>query len=85
MKRTSQDKDEGEMAEEYRFDYSKAKPNRFAGRVVSSRQVVVLEPEVAEVFRSSEAVNKALRGLLEIVPPRRTAPRQKAPAGHPLG
>ena len=60
------------LRDEYRFDYSKAKPNRFASRVDQSRLVVALDPDVSEVFTTAEAVNKALRALIEAMP---TAPR----------
>jgi hypothetical protein len=53
---------------EYRFDYSKAKPNRFASGVDPSRVVVALDPDVSEVFTTPDAVNKALRALIEAMP-----------------
>jgi hypothetical protein len=58
----------GEMRAEYRFDYSKAKPNRFASRVDKSRLVVALDRDVSKVFTTPEAVNKALRALIDAVP-----------------
>jgi hypothetical protein len=39
-----------EMRPEYHFDYSRAKPNRFAGRIEPDTLVVVLDPDVAAVF-----------------------------------
>lgn len=60
---------EDELLPEYHFDYKKAKPNRFANR--SGKQkltVVVLDEDVAEVFLTSEAVNKVLRALIEAMP-----------------
>ena len=51
----------------YDFDYSKAKPNRFAARLAQERLMVVLEPDVATVFPTSEAVNEALRVLAAAV------------------
>ena len=57
-----------ELRDEYRFDYSKAKPNRFASRVDKGRLVVALDPDVSEVFATPEAVNKALRALIEAMP-----------------
>ena len=57
-----------EMRDEYRLDYSKAKPNRFASRADKGRLVVALDPDVAEVFTTPEAVNKALRALIAAVP-----------------
>ena len=57
-----------EMASEYRFDYSKAKPNRFAARMKNEPLIVTMEPDVAKVFKSSEQVNKALRALVSAIP-----------------
>lgn len=68
MKKMPSDKDE--LKPEYEFDYSKAKPNRFA---TSERTVVVLDEELSKVFKTPESVNKALRALLEAVPPKSSA------------
>ena len=57
-----------EMAPEYRFDYRKAKPNRFAARMKDEPLVVIIEPDIAKVFTSSEQVNKALRALISAMP-----------------
>jgi len=64
-----------EMESEYDFDYSKAKPNRFAGRVAKDRTVVLLDPEVSKIFTDSESVNTALRTLIGTLPknPKREA------------
>ena len=64
----SKQKTSGEMLPEYSFDYSKAKPNRFASRVDPSRLVVALDSDVSEVFTTPDAVNKALRALIEAMP-----------------
>ncbi|MHA1745921.1 MAG: hypothetical protein ACTSWW_07965 [Promethearchaeota archaeon] len=57
------------MQEELEFDYSKARPNRFAERYLESdRLVVVLEPDIAEVFTTPEAMNKVLRALIATMP-----------------
>jgi hypothetical protein len=55
------------MLPEYRFDYTKAKPNRFAKRGIS-RVVVVLDPDISEVFKTPEAVNTVLRALITTMP-----------------
>ena len=47
MRRRSEQED---MQPEHDFDYRKAKPNRFAGRVAKDRVVVLLDPEVSKVF-----------------------------------
>ncbi len=56
------------MAKEYRFDYSKAKPNRFASRMKDAPLVAVIDPDVARVFTTAEQVNKALRALISAMP-----------------
>ena len=56
------------MRPEYDFDYSKAKPNRFAGRIAKDRMVVLLDPEVSKVFTDSESVNAALHALITALP-----------------
>jgi len=57
-----------EMRREYRFDYRKAKPNRFAGQMRKGTIAVVLEPDVAAVFKSSESVNALLRSVIAALP-----------------
>jgi hypothetical protein len=56
------------MRKEYRFDYRRAKPNRFAERVSQGVVAVTLEPDVAAVFKSSEAVNALLRSVIAAMP-----------------
>jgi hypothetical protein len=56
---------------EYRFDYKQAKSNRFSGRRSRHQVVVVLDPDVAEVFSTPESVNTALRAMLNAIPERR--------------
>ncbi|MEP7211675.1 MAG: hypothetical protein ABI791_01270 [Acidobacteriota bacterium] len=57
--------DEAEMLDEY--DFSGGVRGKFADRVAGRTHVVVLEPDVAEVFTDSESVNSALRGLLPVI------------------
>jgi hypothetical protein len=60
---------EDELLPEYRFDYKKAKPNRFANRSGKPKlTVVVLDEDVAEVFSTPESVHRALRALIEARP-----------------
>ena len=56
------------LSSEYRFDYSKSQPNRFAAKMSKGTVAVVLEPDVAEIFRSSEAVNALLRSIIAAMP-----------------
>jgi len=50
-----------DMLPEYDFDYRKARPNRFAGRISKERVVVLLDPDVSKVFTTAESVNTVLR------------------------
>ena len=59
---------------EYRFDYSKSKPNRFAAKMSEGTIAVVLESDVAAVFRSSEAVNALLRSIISAMPSSKRSP-----------
>jgi hypothetical protein len=72
MKKTLSSKSQGsrskEMLSEYDFDYSQAKPNRFAGRISKERVVVLLDPEVSQVFTTPESVNTVLRALVTALP-----------------
>jgi len=56
--------DAPDMLPEYRLDYSKARPNRFAERVRPGGRLVVLDPDVAKAFATPESVNAALRALI---------------------
>lgn len=72
MKNTSKTKskqrERSELQPDYNFDYSKARPNRFAGKRGSRSVVVLLDSDVATVFKDAESVNTALRALLTAVP-----------------
>ena len=75
--------DSSEIRPEYQFDYSRAKPNRFASRMNRPVVAVVLDSDVAAVFDSSAKVNAQLRSALATrkhgkQPPRARAHRQKA-------
>jgi uncharacterized protein (DUF4415 family) len=57
-----------ELETEYHFDYTKARANRFAPRMAKESVVVVLDPDVAAVFKTPETVNKVLRALIATMP-----------------
>lgn len=64
----------------YDFDYSKAKPNRFAAQLDQESLMVVLDPDIAAIFPTSESVNETLRVLaaaLQNLPAKRPIKRQK--------
>lgn len=71
-----------DMRAEYRLDYRKARPNRFAGRT-KDRVVVVLDPDISTVFTTPESVNTVLRALIDTMPRvkhktvRKSSPRTK--------
>ena len=61
------------MRPEYDIDYSKAVRGKYYERIMKEgSNIVKLEPDVAEVFRTDQQVNDALRGLLRA---RKTAGR----------
>jgi len=68
VQRKRQQRTADEMRPEYRFDYAKAKPNRFASRMKTEAVAVILDPDVASVFRSSDAVNTFLRSVIAAMP-----------------
>lgn len=56
-----------ELRPEYRrSDFGKLVRGKYAARVATETNVVVLEPELAEAFPNAKAVNEALRGLLDV-------------------
>lgn len=55
---------------------------RYASRVSEGTHLVLLDPEIAAAFPTSEAVNEALRGLLETA---RVVNRRRAYTHEPLG
>jgi hypothetical protein len=56
------------MRSEYRLDYSRARPNRFAERVPANAVAIVLDPGVSAVFGSSDSVNALLRSVVRAIP-----------------
>jgi uncharacterized protein (DUF4415 family) len=64
----SQKHADDKLLPEYDFDYRKAKPNRFTKQEGKTSVTVILDPDVAEVFKTSADVNNALRALLTAIP-----------------
>lgn len=48
------------------YDFSQGVRGKYVQRFAEGSNVVVLSPEIAEVFPDSESVNQALRPLVEI-------------------
>ena len=53
---------------EYCFDYAKARANRFVAEMDEPTVAVVLDPDVASVFQTSESVNSLLRSVIAAMP-----------------
>lgn len=51
--------EDGEMRDEY--DFSKGRPNPYAAGARMGTNLVLIEPDLFELFPSSDAVNDALR------------------------
>jgi hypothetical protein len=61
------DNNRDDLRPEYDFDYSRAVRGKYYKRLLrEGANVVVLEPDVAEAFGDSAAVNEALRSLLDL-------------------
>ena len=65
MNQESGSEREPEMLDEY--DFSGGVRGKYADRFAQGSSVVVLDPDVAQVFADSESVNRALRALVEII------------------
>lgn len=80
MKKTPQTKLKAKrtngLRTEYRFDYTRAKPNRFADRAKPGSVAILLDPDVARVFKSGESVNAVLRALVATMPSGRTSAKR---------
>ncbi len=63
MKKKTDSDPTPEMREEY--DFSSAVRGKYAERFAEGSNVIVLDPDVAEVFSDAAAVNGALRLLAE--------------------
>ena len=64
MSQNNNSEREDEMRDEY--DFSGGVRGRFYQEYVKGTNVVLLDPDVAEVFRDSDAVNQALRTLMTV-------------------
>lgn len=75
-KRTSSPLDADDLRSEYELHYGSSAPNRFANRLEATT-LVALPPDVAEVFRSAQAVNDLLRSAIAATGVRAKAPRTR--------
>ena len=65
MEKDPSDNSAPEILEEY--DFSKGTRGRYSERYAAGNAVIVLDPDVAEVFPDSASVNLALRALVDII------------------
>ena len=72
MKKASNKKSDRDMLKEY--DFSKGVRGKYARAFAEGSNVVVLPPDLAQAFPTSEAVTDALRGLVSLA--------QKAATSH---
>ncbi len=63
MSKPKETASEREMLEEY--DFRGGVRGKYARRYAEGSNIVIVAPELAEVFPTSQAVNEALRKLLE--------------------
>jgi hypothetical protein len=63
---------EEDMLSHYEFDYSQAKPNRFAAILAEQEGYVKLDSEIQKVFKSSEEVNNFLLSIIKSYPKSKT-------------
>ena len=71
MKKTARPARDPDMRPEY--DFSGGVRGKYAARYREGTNVILLDPDVAASFKTSREVNRALRALLEVVPPKRRA------------
>ncbi len=64
MKKAIKTRRDPDMLDEY--DFSKGVRGKYAKRYAEGTNVVILSPDVAEVFPDSESVNEALRVLVKV-------------------
>lgn len=73
MNRRPRKRPDHEMQQE--CDFSRGERGKYAARFAEGSNVVVLAPDVGQVFTDSEMVNEALRMLMKIA---RQRPKQES-------
>ncbi len=66
MKNAKSELNDWSRPEYKRSDFGELVRGKYAKRIRKSTNVIVLDPQVAKVFPNDEAVNNALRGLIEL-------------------
>ncbi len=65
MKKVDKTRRDPDMLDEY--DFSKGIRGKYIKRLATGSNIVVLSPDVAEIFPDSDSVNEALRALAKII------------------
>jgi uncharacterized protein YcsI (UPF0317 family) len=78
MRKNNSEKPDELRAEYKRSDFGALIRGKYANRAVQETNIIVLEPDIAEAFPNDTAVNKALRGLLDLA---KTASRTTKSSG----
>jgi hypothetical protein len=65
MKQEQNSKRESDMQDEY--DFTGGVRGKYAERYARGTNLIVLDPDVAQIFSDSESVNQALRALAGII------------------
>lgn len=65
MKKAQKKTEDMEMREEY--DFSEGVRGKYAKRYAEGTNVIVLDPELTELFPDSKSVNEALKYLAKLV------------------
>jgi hypothetical protein len=66
MKKNNSEKTDELRTEYKRSDLGRLVRGKYAGRAAQETNVIVLEPDITEAFPNDAAVNRALRGLLNL-------------------
>lgn len=57
-----------DMLDDYSFlDWSKAERGKYAKRYAEGTNLVLIEPDLMDVFPNANSVNRALRALAEVI------------------
>ena len=77
MKKTSKRVGEGDTLRA-EYDFRDGVRGKYVRRYREGTNIVVLDPDVAAAFKSSEAVNRALRAILDAAPGPSTRRRKRS-------
>ena len=59
------------------YDFSKGVRGKHASRYASGSNLVLLEPDVARVFRTADEVNETLRAVTKLLERRKSRTKRK--------